>query len=67
MKKALLTILAFIIGSIVGLVLSEWIGMLGFLLWGKFIGIRFLALLTGVLCALLVYRRTGNREHEAAT
>ncbi|MDW0116258.1 DUF5957 family protein [Sporosarcina thermotolerans] len=53
--KLLLGILAGIFGGfILGIILSEFIGILGMLIFQKPIGIKFLPFYTAILCTLVV-------------
>jgi hypothetical protein len=47
----LVAILALIAGFVAGIVLSEIVGIIGFLLFNRGVGIRYLPILIAVVCA----------------
>lgn len=51
MRTVLVAVLASIAGFIAGIVLSEIIGIIGFLLFNRGVGIWYLPILTAVVCA----------------
>jgi hypothetical protein len=61
MKPVGIPILAAIGGFVVGMVLSEWIGIIGFLVTGEAMGIRylpiFLAVMAGMIAIVVQLRR----------
>ena len=54
MKTIALTILALIIGFAIGIVLSEFIGIIGILGFGHVVGIRYLPVYTAIALSILV-------------
>ena len=55
MKTIALTILALIIGFAIGIVLSEFIGIIGVLGLGRVVGIKYLPVYTAIALAILVH------------
>lgn len=53
MKSVGLPILATFAGYVFGIVLSEWIGIIGFLVTGEAMGIRYLPLFLAVLAGMI--------------
>ena len=54
MRTIALTILALIIGFAIGIVLSEFIGIIGVLGFGRVVGIKYLPVYTVIALAILV-------------
>jgi hypothetical protein len=54
MKTIALTILALIIGFAIGIVLSEFIGIIGILGFGRVVGIKYLPVYTAIALSILV-------------
>ena len=52
MRTLTVTATALIVGLLAGFVLSEVIGIIGFLLFDRFVGIRFLPVLLAIACAV---------------
>lgn len=52
MRTLAVTIIALVAGLVGGLVLSEIIGIIGVLVFDRFVGIRFLALILAAGCAV---------------
>ena len=50
-RTVLVTVLALIAGFVSGIVLSEIIGIVGFLLFNRGVGIRYRPILLAVVCA----------------
>lgn len=53
MKTVALTILALIIGFAIGIMLSEFIGIIGILGFGRAVGIKYLPVYTAIISAIL--------------
>jgi hypothetical protein len=53
MKTVVITILALFIGFLIGLQLSEWIGIVGVLGFGRVVGIKYLPIYTAIALAVL--------------
>ena len=65
MRTLTVTATALIVGLLAGFVLSEVIGIIGFLLFDRFVGIRFLPVLLAIACAVaapIVDRRVRQRS-----
>lgn len=65
MRTLTVTATALIVGLLAGFVLSEVIGIIGFLLFDRFVGIRFLPVLLAIVCAVaapIVDRRVRQRS-----
>lgn len=65
MRTLAVTVSALIVGLFAGLVLSEVIGIVGFLVFDRFVGIRFLPILLAIACAVaapIVDRRVRQRS-----
>ena len=65
MRTLAVTVSALIVGLLAGLVLSEVIGIVGFLVFDRFVGIRFLPVLLAIACAVaapIVHRRVQHRS-----
>ena len=54
MKTIALTVLALIIGFAIGMVLSEFIGIIGVLGLGRVVGVKYLPVYTAIALAILV-------------
>lgn len=54
MRSAATVTLAVIAGFLAGIVLSEIIGIVGLLVFDRIVGIRYLPMLTALLCAVAV-------------
>ena len=50
-RSVLVTVLALIVGFVAGIVLSEIIGSIGFLLFNRAVGIRYLPIVLAFVCA----------------
>lgn len=69
MRTFAIALLGLIAGLVGGLVLSEIIGIIGFLLFDRLIGLWFLPVVLGVLCAVAAplvdnRRRAAGRRSE---
>jgi hypothetical protein len=53
MRIFVITLIALAVGFLVGLKLSEWIGIVGVLGFGRVVGIKYLPVYTAILFALL--------------
>lgn len=65
MRTLTVTAIALIVGLLAGFVLSEVIGIIGFLLFDRFVGIRFLPILLALALAVtapIVDRRVRHRS-----
>ena len=63
MKPVGIPILAAIGGFVLGIMLSEWIGIIGFLVTGEVMGIRYLPIFLAVMAvmiAILIQLRRAN-------
>ncbi len=55
-RTVLVAVLALTAGFVAGIVLSEIIGIIGFLLFSRDVGIRYLPILLAVVCAGAAHR-----------
>jgi len=65
MRTLAVSVTALIVGLLAGLVLSEVIGIIGFLVFDRFVGVRFLPILLAIACAVaapIVDRRVRHRS-----
>lgn len=65
MRNILITVLALIIGFLIGITLSEVIGIVGVLGFGRAVGIKYLPVYTAIISAILanlVDRSLRNRS-----
>jgi len=52
-NKAVIVLIAIVGGFVGGFILSELIGLLGFLLFGKAVGVKYLPLILPMICAVV--------------
>lgn len=65
MRNILITVLALIIGFLIGITLSEVLGIVGVLGFGRAVGIKYLPVYTAIISAILanlVDRSLRNRS-----
>lgn len=53
MRTIVITVFALLIGFLIGLKLSEWIGIVGVLGFGRVVGIKYLPVYTAIALAIL--------------
>lgn len=53
MRIFVITLIALMVGFLIGLKLSEWIGIVGVLGFGRAVGIKYLPVYSAVITALL--------------
>ena len=53
MRIFVITLVALIVGFLIGIVLSEWIGIIGVLGFGRAVGIKYLPVYTAIISAIL--------------
>lgn len=53
MRTFLITLIALLLGFLIGIVLSEWIGIIGVLGLGRAVGIKYLPVYTAISSAFL--------------
>jgi hypothetical protein len=53
MRTFVITLIAMLAGFLIGIILSEWIGIIGVLGFGRAVGIKYLPIYTAVSSALL--------------
>ena len=54
MRFLLIAVGGFVAGALLGLIASEAIGIIGFVTFGKAVGVKYLLLYLGAVCAVLL-------------